>query len=98
MAMLYENERKPLQSHILNLTDRKRLSISGVEDVEAFDEETVALSTAGGGLTIHGSGLKINKLTLDGGELLVDMRVARGSASAWNTLRSGSAAGVSWAS
>ena len=33
MAMLYENERKPLQSHILNLTDRKRLSISGVEDV-----------------------------------------------------------------
>ena len=50
-------------------------SISGVEDVEAFDEETVALSTAGGGLTIHGSGLKINKLTLDGGELLVEGRI-----------------------
>ena len=35
----------------------------------------MALSTAGGGLTIHGSGLKINKLTLDGGELLVEGRI-----------------------
>ena len=75
MAMLYENDRKPLQSHALSLTDRKRLSISGVEDVEAFDEETVALSTAGGALTIHGSGLKIERLTLDGGELLVEGRI-----------------------
>ena len=75
MAMLYENERKPLQSHVLNLTDRKRLSISGVEDVEAFDEESVILSTAGGALTVHGSGLKISRLTLDGGELLVEGRI-----------------------
>ena len=75
MAMLYENERKPLQSHALSLTDRKRLSISGVEDVEAFDEETVVLSTSGGALTVRGSSLKINKLTLDGGELLVEGRI-----------------------
>ena len=75
MAMLYENERKPLQSHVLNLTDRKRLSISGVEDVEAFDEDTVILSTVGGALTIRGGGLRINKLSLDGGELLVEGRI-----------------------
>ena len=75
MAMLYEEKQRQPQSHALSLTDRKRLSISGVEDVEAFDEETVALSTAGGGLTIHGSGLKINQLTLDGGELLVEGRI-----------------------
>ena len=75
MAMLYEDNRKPPQAHVLNLTDRKRLSLSGVEDVEAFDEETVALSTVGGALTIRGSGLKINRLTLDGGELLVEGRI-----------------------
>ena len=40
MAMLYEDNRKPALSHLLTLTDRKRLSLSGVEEVGAFDEET----------------------------------------------------------
>lgn len=75
MAMLYEDNRKPAQSHALNLTDRKRLSLSGVEDVEAFDEETVTLSTVLGALTIRGSGLKISRLSLDGGELTVEGRI-----------------------
>ncbi len=75
MAMLYEEKQRQPQSHALSLTDRKRLSISGVEDVEAFDEDTVILSTAGGALTIRGGGLRINKLSLDGGELLVEGRI-----------------------
>ena len=75
MAMLYEDNRKPPLSHLLTLTDRKRLSLSGVEEVDAFDEETVTLSTVGGALTIRGSGLRINKLSLDGGELLVEGRI-----------------------
>jgi len=33
---------------------RKRLSVSGVTDVESFDEETVALATELGELIIHG--------------------------------------------
>ena len=73
--MLYDDSRKPTLSHVLNLTERKRLSLTGVEDVEAFDEETVVLSTSGGALTVRGSSLKINKLTLDGGELLVEGRI-----------------------
>lgn len=75
MAMLYDDNRKQPLSHLLTLTDRKRLSLSGVEEVDSFDEETVALSTVGGALTIRGSGLKINKLSLDGGELLVEGRI-----------------------
>ncbi len=75
MAMLYEDNRKAPLSHLLTLTDRKRLSLSGVEEVDTFDEETVTLSTVGGALTIRGSGLKINKLSLDGGELLVEGRI-----------------------
>ena len=75
MAMLYEDNRKPSLSHTPTLTDRKRLSLSGVEEVDAFDEETVTLSTVGGALVIRGSGLKINKLSLDGGELLVEGKI-----------------------
>ncbi len=76
MAMQYEEIRtKPVRAHALSLSERRRLSISGVEDVEAFDEERVVLSTAGGDLTILGSGLKIEKLSLDGGELLVEGQI-----------------------
>ena len=75
MATLYEEKQRQPQSHTLTLNDRKRLSISGVEDVEAFDEETVILSTVGGALTIRGGGLRINRLSLDGGELLVEGRI-----------------------
>ncbi len=75
MAMLYEETRKTAQTHSLDLTDRKKLSITGVEDVEAFDDAGVTLSTVGGLLTIRGSGLKLNRLNLDGGELLVEGKI-----------------------
>ena len=73
MAMTYEDNRgRQPQPHGLTLHDRRKLSVSGVEDVENFDEGTVALVTAGGMLTIRGSNLKIEKLSLDGGELMVE--------------------------
>ena len=61
--------------HRLELDGRERLVISGVEDVERFDETGVILSTAAGVLTVTGEGLHIGKLSLDGGELYVDGRV-----------------------
>ena len=75
--MTYEDARgsKSAQSHSLTLNDRRRLTVSGVEDVESFDEDTVVLLTCGGTLSVHGSGLKIEKLSLDGGELVVEGRI-----------------------
>ena len=74
LAMTYEDARgsRSAQSHSLSLNDRRRLTVSGVEDVESFDEETVTLVTCGGTLGVRGSGLKIEKLSLDGGELVVE--------------------------
>jgi sporulation protein YabP len=75
--MTYEdgkNARLP-QSHSLSLSDRRRLTVSGVEDVESFDEDAAALVTGGGTLTVRGSGLKLEKLSLDGGELVVEGRI-----------------------
>ena len=40
----------PVTPHRLELMDRAHLTVSGVEDVERFDENTVVLSTAQGGL------------------------------------------------
>ena len=58
--------------HRLELSGRERLLVSGVEDVERFDETGIVMSTAAGTLIVTGEDLHIGKLSLDGGELHVD--------------------------
>ena len=61
--------------HRLELIGRERLTGSGVEDVERFDETGIIMSTSVGTLVITGEDLHIGKLSLDGGELHVDGRI-----------------------
>ncbi len=56
----------------LVITDRERLSINGVEDVESFNDECVILYTNMGVLTVKGSELHINKLNVESGESIVE--------------------------
>lgn len=58
--------------HTLVIEDRKRLSVSGVTDVESFDEETVALATELGELIIHGYDLHINRIDVESGDLSLE--------------------------
>ena len=62
-------------SHQLTLEGRERLTVSGVEDVERFDESTIVMSTTAGTLVVTGENLHIGKLSLDGGELHVDGQI-----------------------
>ena len=61
--------------HRVELEGRDKLTVSGVEDVERFDETGFIMSTSVGTLVITGEDLHIGKLALDGGELQVDGRV-----------------------
>ena len=65
----------PLEAHRLELVGREHLSVSGVEDVERFDETGIVRSTSAGTLNITGEELHIGKLSLDGGELHVEGRI-----------------------
>ena len=55
----------------LILEGRKRLSVSGVEEVDAFDENAVRLRTSLGELLILGEDMQIRQLSVETGELLV---------------------------
>ena len=74
--MAYEEMRVPAGEHRIVLEDREQLTISGVEEVESFDESSILLTTAQGGLEIQGEGLHIEKLSLDGGDLKVEGQVS----------------------
>ena len=56
----------------LVLENRNKLSISGVKDVLSFDDQVVIMETELGLLTIKGENLKINKLSIDTQEVIVE--------------------------
>ncbi len=65
-------EQTSFQEHRILLESRKHLTISGVEEVESFDETEITMYTVEGMLIVRGEGLHIEKLSLDGGDLKVD--------------------------
>ena len=60
----------PVQNLVLE--NREKLSISGVLDVLSFDDQIVILETELGLLTVKGENLRINKLSLDTADVIVD--------------------------
>ncbi|MBZ4671603.1 MAG: sporulation protein YabP [Oscillospiraceae bacterium] len=70
MAGKVQNEiQKP---HNIILENRKSLTISGVTDVDNFDEKTIVLYTQMGELTIHGKNLHVNSMSVETGDMTVD--------------------------
>ena len=61
--------------HRLEMDGRERLTGTGVENVERFDENEIVMNTAVGLLVVAGENLHIGKLSLDGGELHVDGQI-----------------------
>ena len=67
--MTEQNLKKP---NLVTLENREKLTLTGVNDVESFDEQCVVVYTDYGQLTIRGSGLNITKLSVESGDLAVD--------------------------
>lgn len=67
-----EEKRNSVIPHNIVLEGRRMLTVSGVSDVDSFDEETVVVFTELGELTVKGTNLHINKLSVDVGELTVE--------------------------
>lgn len=71
--MVFEEKQriKPELPGDLTLRGRSNLCVSGVRDVVSFDEGSVELDTTAGTLFIRGRELRVEKLSIDGGDLVV---------------------------
>lgn len=70
--MVYEEKEKLANTpQNIILEDRSRLSVTGVLDVDSFDDRQIVAKTVKGSLILRGNDLHIDKLTLDTGDLTV---------------------------
>lgn len=53
------------------IENRTSVRISGITDVDSFDEKTVCLYTELGELTIQGRGLHIDSMSTETGDMLI---------------------------
>ena len=63
------------KSQNIIIEDRLKMTVTGVEQVENFNDNTITLMTVNGGMTIKGEGLNISKLNLDDGNVKIDGKV-----------------------
>lgn len=67
-----DEKKKIKMPHNVIMEDRKLLSITGVTDIDSFDENTIIVYTELGELVIRGTALHINKIDVETGELSVE--------------------------
>lgn len=63
------------RTHTVHIDNRSRTSITGVSDVESFNEQEIILETEAGGLRVEGEGLHLSKLNLDDGQVVIEGEV-----------------------
>jgi sporulation protein YabP len=61
-----------LKNQNIFIEDRQKLTITGVELVESFNDNTIILTTVKGGIVVKGEGLNISKLNLEDGNVKID--------------------------
>lgn len=72
---LYDDKKQrkePVETvHNLIMENRKKLTVSGVREVESFHEEKIVLMTAEGKMTVTGKGMHIKQLHVETGDVLI---------------------------
>ena len=75
-AMTVKNDAAPAgRPHTLTIDGRSRATITGVTDVDSFNDAMIVLNTASGAMTLIGSALHISRLNLEEGQLLVEGQI-----------------------
>ena len=59
----------------LNVKERNLLTLNGVSNIESFDEGYITLEIGDGRIAVEGSGLKIESLSRESGEIQITGRI-----------------------
>ncbi len=68
-------EKKPKLPHSLIIEDRRNLVISGVTEVDNFNDEEITLFTSYGQVTVKGEGLQVSVLNTDSGDVTASGKI-----------------------
>lgn len=63
------------QSHSVYMLDCKRAELSGISEVESFNETGIDLVSGFGGITIEGEELKIEQFSVESGKIAIVGRI-----------------------
>lgn len=64
-------EKAAKQNHNIIVEDRRRMTVSGITDVDSFDEKAICLYTQLGELTIQGKELHIDSMSVESGDMTI---------------------------
>src|SRR5699024_8658521 len=70
-----ETVMQPTQDHIIKINNRKKLEISGVKEVDSFDNEEFLIETIMGYLIIRGENLQLKNLDVGSGSVIIKGKV-----------------------
>ena len=65
-----------IRAHTIQIDNREAISVTGVKDVDSFNEAEVNLVTEAGFVTITGQQLHISHLSLEEGQLVVEGEIS----------------------
>lgn len=69
-----EKNVKPKMPHNIIMEGRKKLSVTGVLDIDSFNEQGIIALTDFGILIIKGSDIHINKLNVASGDVVIEAK------------------------
>ena len=67
-----EEKKAVAKVHHLILENRKRITLSGINDVDSFDDDNIVMFTDLGTLIIKGTTLHISKMNVETGDVSID--------------------------
>jgi sporulation protein YabP len=63
-------------AHSVLIEGRRKMRITGVVDVESFQDDEMTVLTQAGALTVWGENLKLGKLNPEAGQVLLEGEIA----------------------
>ena len=72
--MQIEEKQTNIMQNVI-LENRKKLTLTGIRDVLSFDDEIVVVESELGLLNIKGTDLRVNKISVETGDVIVDCTI-----------------------